>query len=334
MPRSEQLAEFRRHAEWALVAATAQELGFFASLAADSSTPAALAARLGLSVRGTEILLGALEELSLVRRGGEGEGKRYRLTEAGRAAFVDQDSPNYQGGAVRVWHQNIRRLAEDLGRAVREGGPPASTSSPGTGDASDPEALARFMAAMDNKPPAQVEAVVEGCLARAPQAREMLDLGGGPGTFARAFASRGVRATVFDRAEVIAHVAEQYGLRENPRIRLQSGDFLIEPPEGKFDLVLLANITHIYDPPANARLLRSLVPHLRPGGVLAILDFMRSLSEFAPLFAITMLLNTEQGNTYSREDYLRWLEEAGLQEVRFSNVDADRALVTAVRGGG
>ncbi|HEV2132262.1 MAG TPA: methyltransferase domain-containing protein [Longimicrobiaceae bacterium] len=328
MPGIEQLADYRRHAEWALVAATAHELRLLEELAEGPTSAADLAARLGLSPRGVGAVLGVLEELALVRR----DGERYGLTEEGRAAFVARGSPAYQGDAIRLWLQNVRRWTDDLGRAVREGGPPRAIEAPGTGDASDPEALARFMAAMDNKPVAQVEAVVEACLARAPHARDVLDLGGGPGTFARAFARRGLHATLFDRPEVIEHVAERYDLRSLPELNLQSGDFLETPPAGEFDIILQANITHIYDPATNTRLITSLVPRLRPGGVLAILDFVRGFSEFAPLFAITMLLNTEQGGTYSLEEYARWLEEAGLDEVRCTSIDADRQLVTAVRG--
>ncbi|MGI9180140.1 MAG: methyltransferase [Longimicrobiaceae bacterium] len=326
MPGIEELADYRRHTEWALAVATAHELGLLEGLAEGTASAADLAARLGLSPRGVDAMLGVLEELTLVRREGEG----FRLTAEGRAAFVARGSPAYQGDAIRLWLQNVRRWASELESAVREGGPPRAIEAPGTGVASDPEALARFMAAMDNKPAAQVEAVVDACLARAPHAREMLDLGGGPGTFARAFARRGLHATLLDRPEVIEHVAERYDLRSIPELSLQSGDFLDGSPAGEFDIILLANITHIYDPATNTRLIGSLVPQLRPGGVLAILDFVRGLSEFAPLFAITMLLNTEQGGTYALEEYTRWLEEAGLGEVRCTSIDPDRQLVTAV----
>ena len=327
MPDPNDLADFRRHAEWALLAATAQELGLFEALADEPSTADALAGACELSRRGVEILLGALEDFGFVERNEDS----YRLSDAGRAMFVQRGSDAFQGDAVRHWLGGIRNWAMNLGDAVRRGGPPERPEAPGTGGTSDPDALARFMATMDSKPAALVEAVVEGCLARVPHARSMLDLGGGPGTFARAFAERGLMATLFDRPEVIDHVAEAYGLAAVPKLRLARGDFLASPPERKWDIVLLANITHIYDAETNAMLLQSMARCVRTGGALAVLDFVRGRSPFAPLFAITMLLGTEQGDTYRLADYTRWMEDAGLRDVRCRSVDTDRQLVTAVR---
>ncbi|HEV2132029.1 MAG TPA: methyltransferase dimerization domain-containing protein, partial [Longimicrobiaceae bacterium] len=79
MPGIEQLADYRRHAEWALVAATAHELRLLEELAEGPTSAVDLAARLGLSPRGVGIMLGALEELALVRR----DRERYGLTEEG-----------------------------------------------------------------------------------------------------------------------------------------------------------------------------------------------------------------------------------------------------------
>lgn len=327
MPAPNQLSEFRRHAEWALVAAAAHELKMFDALAKEPVSVETLAGVCGVSPRGAGILLEALQELELVER----DGDRYGLTGAGRAAFVERNSDAFQGDAVRSWLGNIRNWANHLGDAVRAGRPPERPEAPGTAGTSDAEALARFMAAMDSKPAAQVDTVVEECLARVPDARTMLDLGGGPGTFARGFARRGLTATLFDRPAVVDHVAEAYGLAAMRNIRLGRGDFLESPPEGEWDIVLLANITHIYDADTNARLIRMLARNVRPGGALAVLDFVRGKSGFAPLFAITMLMGTEYGDTYRLADYARWLEDAGLCDIRCLNVDADRQLVTALR---
>lgn len=189
MPDPYQLPGFRRHAEWAIAAATAQEMGLFEVLANEPATADSLAAARQLSPRGAAVLLGVLEEIGYVRR----DGDRFHLSVAGRVAFVDRDADGFQGDAMRSWLGSIRNWAENLGDAARRGGPPERPEAPGTAGVSNSDALAGFMAAMDSKPAAQVDAVVDGCLARVPEARTMLDLGGGPGTFARAFArSRGV----------------------------------------------------------------------------------------------------------------------------------------------
>lgn len=325
MPHPSELRSFRRHAEWALVAATAEELGVFERLGRGPAALDALAEDLGLSPRGLSILLGALVELDLVRSEPDG---RWALTGLARGHLLDPDTPDYQGDAFRLWLRNIRGWAVDLPGSVASGEPPGEEED-------DPEerraALEEFQAAMANKSPELVEQVVDGCLERVSSPRRVLDLGGGPGTFTREFVRRGLDAVLFDRPEVVEHVADSYELAGIHEITLVGGDFLEELPEGEFDVVLLANITHIFDPDANADLIRRLAPRIRRGGVLAIMDFVRGREPFASLFAVTMLLNTERGNTYSLPEYERWLRDAGLSRVRCRTLREERGLVTAVR---
>jgi hypothetical protein len=68
-----------------------------------------------------------------------------------------------------------------------------------------------------------------------------------------------------------------------------------------------------------------------PGGCIAILDFVRGLSEFAALFAITMLLATEAGGTYTLEEYGSWLGEAGFTGIRCTAISNETHLVTAIK---
>jgi SAM-dependent methyltransferase len=321
-PGPTDLAGCRRGAEWALVAATAMEVGLVGALAAGPASPDDVAARLGLSPRGTRILLGALEELGLVRSDPDG----VRLTGEGRARLVDRDTPDFEADSLRFWLLNLRRWTDGLPEATRTGQPQI-----GPGGRS-PEGLAAFMAAMASKSRELVEAVVRGTLERAPAARTALDLGGGPGTFARAFARHGLRAVLFDQPEVVEHVRGAYDLDQEPDVELRAGDFLEAFPEGTFDIVFVGNITHIYDRDTNRDLIESCAGALSPGGVLAVLDFVRGEAPFAALFAVTMLLNSRHGgDTYDRSTYETWMLGAGLRDVRLRRVDEDRHLITALR---
>lgn len=321
------LHEYRRGAERALALATAVELGLVSALADGRASTGELAARLSLDPRGVETLLGAIAGLGAVREEPDG----WMLTGAARARLVDADSPDYEEESLRHWLRTLRRWALDLPGVVRHGRPP-DADGPERG-APRHEDLAAFMAAMANRSPGRVEAVVRTILELAPGARTLLDVGGGPGSYARAFAERGLRVTLFDRPEVIEHVAGTYGLAGEDGIELAGGDFRDTLPDGPFDVVLLANVTHIYGPSTNAELLRRAAARLAPGGRLAVLDFVRGVSEFAPLFALTMLLSTEAGGTWTLRDYAAWMEEAGLSGVRCVPVPPDVQLVTAVRAG-
>ena len=61
-------------------------------------------------------------------------------------------------------------------------------------------------------PDRRVERVVDACLARRPRARTVLDLGGGPGRYARGFAARGLQVTLLDTPATVEHVARAYDL--------------------------------------------------------------------------------------------------------------------------
>jgi len=366
MPVPSDLRPFRRHAEWAVVAATALELGVFDALSGSPSDAGELADSLGLHPRGARVLLGGLEEMDLVR---VEPGGRYRLTGPARGYFVDRDTPDYHADAVELWLRNLREWATELPEALRTGGPVEAADDDGAGNGgtpgeatsgvagggaresavprgagkaggggdagvSDREAMESFQAAMANKSPRLVEAVVDAALERAPGSGRVLDVGGGPGTFSREFAERGYRAVLLDRPEVVEHVAGAYRLEETPGVELRGGDFLEELPEGEFEVVFLANITHIFDGETNRSLLERAAPHLAPGGVLAIMDFVRGREPFAALFAFTMLLNTEAGDTYDLTAYRSWLEAAGLRDVRCRTVPEERQVITAVRPDG
>lgn len=318
------LRSYRRHAEWALVVATACEMGVLDGLTERALSADRLAGELSLSPRGTRILLGALEETGLVA---EADG-RFRLTGAARGFLVDSDTPDYQRDALEFWLHNIRLWARYLPAAVRSGEPVEEENAE---EISEAEWIEQFMAAMANKSPRLVDAVVDAVLERVPDARTVLDLGGGPGTFTRAFAERGLSTTLLDRPEVLDHVEAAYGLDAVQGLDTVRGDFFEAIPEGPFDVVLLANITHIFDADDDARLVGRAARRIAPGGILAIMDFVRGPSDFAPLFAVTMLMNTEEGDTYALADYRRWLEAAGLEAIRCRDVGEDRQLVTGRR---
>jgi SAM-dependent methyltransferase len=225
--------------------------------------------------------------------------------------------------------RSIRRWSQDLPEVVRNGKPGRAdqpASGPKTG-----EDLERFMAAMANRAPDDVAAVADAVREAAPGAATLLDVGGGPGVYARALADRGFEVTLLDRPEVIRFVSDAYGLRSDGRIHLVSADFLKELPDQEYDAVLLANVSHIYGPSTNRGLIRRVAENLTPGGCVAIVDFVRGMSEFATLFALTMLLSTDDGGTWSLPEYSNWLLGAGLERVRYETVLPDVQMITAVR---
>lgn len=332
-PRFQDLSfgRLRDLAEEIAAVAAACDVGLFRALADGPAAPDELAARLELQSRPVSILLPVLVQLGLLETAGDG---RYALSERARRSLADPSSPDYAGGGLPLWLRNLRDFTR-LPEVLESGGPlkePGEENGDAADDEADPEHLARFMAAMDAAPRERVRRLVDLCLDRKPDARRVLDLGGGPGHMSKEFAARGLEVVHFDRPDTVNFVGSEYGLDTVPEIRLVGGDFTEDDlPEGPFDVVLLSNILHIYGPQSNRALLKKVAGVTPTGGLCAVAEFVRGHSPRAPRFGLVMLLRTEEGDAHGEAEYVRWLEEAGFRDPEIADLDRDRQLLTAVR---
>ncbi len=297
-------------ADWRLVAAfdAAAEVGIFEELPA---TPAEVADRLGLDERAVRILLGALSALGVVE---EFDG-RYSTRpgwppDQGRAAVL-----RHHARALRTW-------STQLGDRLR-GVPPAPFEMP-------TERRRRWLEALAAGARSQAPLTVEACLRRFPSARNVLDLGGGHGEYARAFARRGLDVTLQDLEPTIELLKStdlpDYG------VELFAGDFFETLPDARFDLILCAGITHIFDGERNRLLYRRLTRVLAPGGGLAIVTFLPERDPRARIFAVQMLAVSAGGNAHRESDYREWLKAEGYREPEIQNLgDHPNFLLLASR---
>jgi SAM-dependent methyltransferase len=327
------LLELRDLAESVVTVAAAVEAGLFRALADGPASARELAHRLGLDPRAVGITLPVLAELGLAEvEAGEGDAARYRLTGRGRRELGDPASPDYLAGGLPLWLENLRAwttLADPL-----RTGQPVSRAGAGDGDEDDAsrrEHIARFMAGMAAAPGERVSRLVDGVLARRPDAATLLDLGGGPGHIARLFVERGLDVVLVDRPEVVDFVRDEYALDRVAGLRTVGADLLEDAlPSGPFDVVLLSNILHMLSPDRCVALLGKARAALAPGGVVAIADFVRGRSPRAARFALVMLLRTEGGNTYTFREHEAWLARTGFHTPQLTDLDPERQLITAV----
>lgn len=94
-----------------------------------------------------------------------------------------------------------------------------------------------------------------------------------------------------------------------------------DPVPGQYDVIWYSNVLHIYSAEENQALFERLLSALKSGGRLIIQDaFLHDREglypEEASLFAVTMLLFTERGNTYSLDATSAWLRRAGYVNVK------------------
>jgi SAM-dependent methyltransferase len=188
---------------------------------------------------------------------------------------------------------------------------------------------------MDKAPRAWTEAFISAMHARArPSAARMvatigasgvnrlLDIGGGPATFAIAFAEANptLRAEVLDLPTVVP-IAER-NIREaglSSRVTTRIGDLRVDRFGQGYDLILASAICHMLSEAENQDLLQRCAQALLPGGRLVIREFIldpdRTGPRDAALFALNMLVGTRRGNTYTEADYREWLQAAGFRDI-------------------
>jgi SAM-dependent methyltransferase len=159
-------------------------------------------------------------------------------------------------------------------------------------------------------------------------AKTFLDLGGGPATYAMAFLAKNphLQATVCDRPEALM-VAREIAATHKAGHRLSylPLDLMKDEIPGTFDVVWYSNVLHIYSPEENQGLFNRVRSALNPGGRLIIQDaFLHDreglFPEEASLFAVSMLLFTETGNTHSVVETSEWLKQAGFRAIRMLRI--------------
>jgi 2-polyprenyl-3-methyl-5-hydroxy-6-metoxy-1,4-benzoquinol methylase len=322
------ITELRDLSESMTTVAGAVDAGVFRHLHEAPASPAELARRAGLDRRAMEILLPFLAELGVLVE----EAGRFRPSERARRELADPDSPDYAAGGLPLWLANLGAWTR-LPDVLRSGDPIESEGRREDADEEERrEAIARFMAGMAAAPDERVQRLVDGVLARRPDAGTALDLGGGPGHMSRAFVERGLQVTLLDRPEVVEFVDEEYGLAQVEALTTVGGDFLEDAlPAGPFDVILLSNILHMLSPEQCRLLIGKAAKVAAPGAVLAVADFIRDRSPRAVRFAMVMLLRTQGGNTYTVDEHRGWCEEAGFSRPQVTDLDPDRQLLTLLK---
>ena len=103
--------------------------------------------------------------------------------------------------------------------------------------------------------------------------------------------------------------------------------------EAKFDLGILGHICHSEGATRTQELFARVHRALKPGGVILIAEMVpddeRQTASFPLLFAVNMLVNTEEGDTFTFAEYRQWLEAAGFHHVRALQAPAPSPLIVA-----
>ncbi len=274
----------------------------------------------GWDARGTRMLLDGLVALGLVEK----TGGQYRNREIASVCLVPGRDA-YQGNIIRHTRSGWATW-ERLEESVRTG-----TGVPREGGERSPDELRDFILGMRNIGLLSARDVL-GALDLS-RYRHVLDVGGGPGTYAIAFlkAHPGMKATLFDLPDVIAIAREQVaaaGLLE--RFSFLPGNYDTDSLGTGYDLVFVSNIIHSLGEERNRALARKCHAALAPGGTLVIKDFLvdeeRTGPSFSLIFALHMLIHAGEGDTYTASQVADWTRAAGFGEGRLISITPQTRL--------
>ena len=310
-----------------MVLLSASKLGVFGSLSKGPLSAEGVAQECGAPVRSISMLLNACASLGLVEK----EGDRFSNSSLAER-FLTPGERGYLGNYLDLMDDGYRKWGS-LTEAVREN----RRVGPRERDAGkDPDWNRRFTMAMHQG--ARILAARVARILDLKGRRRLIDVGGGPGTFAMAMVKRnpGLEAVVFDLPgvlEVTRELVEESGL--SGRVRLQPGDYHRDTFGTDNDVVLLFGILHSESLENRRMLVRKAWDSLAPGGLVVTRQVLLDEDKTGPvegaLFSLQMLLNTDSGECYSWGEIRDLLEETGFVQLSRLKVTASRPywLVTA-----
>ena len=297
--------------------ACALHAGVKLDLFSHSGTLSELTQATACDARGLEMLLNALAALGLLTK----EEEHYAPT-AFAAEYLARSSPHYLGYII-MHHHHLMAGWSRLDESVRSGAPLRGRVSHDADNTVEREnfEMGMFNLALQIAPRIVAKIDLYG-------RKRLLDLGGGPGSYAIQFcqANPQLTATVYDLASTRPFAEKTitaFGL--NDRIDFVAGDFTSDDVPNGFDVAWLSHILHGEGPAGCAVILQRAVAALEPGGMLLvqefILDDQRDGPLFPSLFSLNMLLGTPQGRAYAQGQLEAMLRAAGVTSIRRLEID-------------
>jgi 2-polyprenyl-3-methyl-5-hydroxy-6-metoxy-1,4-benzoquinol methylase len=289
---------------------SAIDLEIFTAISEGASTVPALAARCNAPERGVRILCDYLTIVGMLSKTGD----TYQLTPE-TAVFLNKRSPAYLGGMMEfLGSPSIVRNFDNLTAIVRRG---SVTEQESAVAEENPiwETFARAMVPMMMPLSQGIADVLD-----VPSTGQMrvLDIAAGHGVFGIALAQRNPQAEIVavDWAGVLK-VASENALKMGvgARHRIVPGDaFKVDWGTG-YDVALVTNFLHHFDRETCTGLLRKIADSLKPGGRVAVLEFVPNDDRVSPpmaaSFAMQMLAGTPAGDAYTFRELKAMLSAAG-----------------------
>jgi SAM-dependent methyltransferase len=306
---------------------TAIDLELFTAIDEGARTAAAIAARTNVSERGARILCDYLTVNKLLAKS---DGMYQLVPES--AAFLSKRSPAYLGTIANfLLRPELKNNFENLTDAVRRGG--VGPHGDDIVSTENPVWIEFARSMMPMMMPA-AEAIAERLASS--DSMKVLDIAAGHGAFGLALARRSPKAEIVavDWAPVLG-LAEQHAEAAgvHDQYRTIAGDaFTVDYGSG-YDVVLVTNFLHHFDAATNTNLLKKIHAALKPGGRVAVLEFVPNPDRVSPPmpagFSLTMLAQTAGGDAFTFAELRGQMVDAGFHDVEAHGLPTPQTLLIA-----
>jgi 2-polyprenyl-3-methyl-5-hydroxy-6-metoxy-1,4-benzoquinol methylase len=303
------------------------ELEIFTAIAEGNVQAASIAKRCQAAERGVRILCDFLTIHGFLTK----DGDTYVLA-PDSALFLDRHSPAYVGGAIEfLLTSRVREGNARITEAVRQGG---TALGEGTLARENPDWV-RFAKAM--MPLMQMPAEIMATeLRKGGEAQKVLDIAAGHGIFGIAVAKQNPAAHVYaadwkNVLEVASKNAQALGVAD--RYHLLPGSAFETDFGANYDLVLITNFLHHFDPPTCTGFMRKVHSALKPGGRAAIAELVPNPDRITPptaaAFSMMMLATTPRGDAYTFVELESISKNAGFTRVELAppEIGLDRLVI-------
>lgn len=299
----------------------------FDTLDSGPKTVEEVSAATGASVRGLSAIMNALCGFEFLDKDAKG---RYSLTPES-STFLVTTKPTFSGGIISHTSTQLIPNWLQLTEVVRTGQPAGGVNREDGGVEFFKELVPNIFNM--SYPAAQV-------LAKHLQLRKarVLDLATGSGVWGIALAqsSPEVEVSVVDWPgvfEITKQITARHGVGD--RFHYIPGDIGTVAFGTGYDVVTLGHILHSEGEARSRRLLAKVYEALAPGGTIAIQEFLVDADRKGPasglVFAVNMLVNTENGTTWSFEEISDWLREVGFTNPRLLDSPGPSPLILATK---
>jgi SAM-dependent methyltransferase len=312
-----------------LIIAAAVSNKIFDSLASGARTVEQLSKGTGASARGLRAIMNALVGLELLKKD---RHENFSLTPESEAFLVS----NKPGTLAGFFSLNVTQLVSKwlrLSDVVRTGRPAMAVNQ-------EDEGTEFFSGLVENIIPmsyASIQALADELkVAKAKETVRVLDLAAGSGIWGIVLAQKSphVRVTAVDWSGMIPttkRITQKFGVDD--RFKFIEGDLLEADFGSGYDVATLGHILHSEGEERSRKLLKKTFRALKSGGTIAIAEWLVNDERTEPLpsllFSVQMLVNTEQGDTFSFNEIKSWLEQAGFKKARTLEAPGPSPLVLA-----